>query len=130
MFLTLLAVTFLISVIVSAVVARLFAKPIDDILKRIINDSISSAWAQYLKFAIYVVGISSGVRIWSLENYINPQSTIPPLVLNQNRWVLEVYRTIIESLQGLAWVLLVFFVIALIAFVIVRVFEVRRGQPA
>ena len=128
MFLTLLAVTFFISLVVSAIVARLFAKPIDDILKRIINDAISSAWTQYLKFAIYVVGISSGVRIWSLENYINPHSTVPALVLNQNRWVLEVYRTIIESLQGLAWVLLVFFVVALIAFVIVRAFELRHKQ--
>jgi hypothetical protein len=67
-FLTLLVVTFFIALIVSAIVARIFAKPIDDILKRIINDSISSAWAQYLQFAIYVVGISSGVRIWSLES--------------------------------------------------------------
>ena len=130
MFIALLAVTFLISLAVSAIVARLFAKPIDDILKRIINDAISSAWAQYLKFAIYVVGISSGVRVWSLENYVNPQATVPALVLTENRWVLEVYRTIIESLQGLAWVLLVFFVVALIAFVIVRAFELRHKQAA
>jgi len=69
MFLTLLIVTFFISLIVSAIVAMVFARPIDDILKRIINDSISSAWTRYLQFAIYVVGISSGVRIWNLELY-------------------------------------------------------------
>lgn len=128
MFLTLLVVTFFIALIVSAIVARIFAKPIDDILKRIINDSISSAWAQYLQFAIYVVGISSGVRIWSLESYITPRPNTTALELTRDRWVLEVYRTIIESLQGLAWVLLVFFVIALIAFVIVRAFEFRQKQ--
>jgi hypothetical protein len=44
MFLTLLVVTFFIALIVSSIVARIFAKPIDDILKRIINDTISSAW--------------------------------------------------------------------------------------
>ena len=128
MFLTLLVVTFFIALIVSAIVARIFAKPIDDILKRIINDSISSAWAQYLQFAIYVVGISSGVRIWSLESYITLRPNTTALELTRDRWVLEVYRTIIESLQGLAWVLLVFFVIALIAFVIVRAFEFRQKQ--
>jgi hypothetical protein len=130
MFLTLLAVTFFISLIVSSIVARVFARPIDDILKRIINDTISSAWTRYLQFAIYVVGISSGVRISNLENYVNPQPNIAPLELTRNRWVLEVYRTIIESLEGLAWVLLVFFVVALIAFVIVRAFELRHKQLA
>jgi hypothetical protein len=83
MFLTLLIVTFFISLIVSAIVARVFTKPIDDILKRIISDPISSAWARYLQFAIYVVGISSGVRIWSLETYINPRPNITPLELSE-----------------------------------------------
>jgi hypothetical protein len=42
--------------------------------------------------------------------------------------VLEVYGTVISSLQGLAGVLLLFFVVALIAFVIVRIFELRRPK--
>ncbi|MDY6901026.1 MAG: hypothetical protein SWZ49_23535, partial [Cyanobacteriota bacterium] len=46
--------------------------------------------------------------------------------LTTERWVLEVYRTIIGSLQGIAWLLLIFFIFALIAFVIVRIFELRR----
>ena len=59
----------------------------------------------------------------------------PPLVenaeivtLNRERWILEIYRTIISTLQGVAWVLLVFFVFALIAYVIVRIYEVRQKQ--
>jgi membrane associated rhomboid family serine protease len=129
MFITLLVVTFLISLGVSFIVARIFAKPIDNILKRIISDAISQAWVKYLTFAIYVVGVSSGVRIWELEKYITP----PPghggaVELTRDRWVLEVYRTVVESLKGLAWLLLVFFVIALIAFVIVRAFELRKPK--
>jgi ABC-type arginine transport system permease subunit len=50
--------------------------------------------------------------------------------LTRDRWVLEVYRTIIESLQGLAWLLLVFFAVALLAFVIVRVFELKKGKTS
>jgi hypothetical protein len=42
--------------------------------------------------------------------------------------VLEIYRTLIGTLQGNAWLLLVFFVAALIAYVIVRGFELRRAQ--
>jgi membrane associated rhomboid family serine protease len=129
MFITLLVVTFLISLGVSFIVARIFAKPIDNILKRIISDAISQAWVKYLTFAIYVVGVSSGVRIWELEKYITPPPGHGGMVeLTRDRWVLEVYRTVIESLQGLAWLLLVFFVIALIAFVIVRAFELRKPK--
>lgn len=64
MFLTLLLVTFAIAAIVSFLTVRLFASPIGGILERIIADDISQAWLEYLKFAIYVVGISKGVRVW------------------------------------------------------------------
>jgi O-antigen/teichoic acid export membrane protein len=67
MFITLLAVTFLIAFVVSSVVVIVFGRPIGKILGRIISDEISKAWLRYLKFAIYVTGISSGVRIWDLE---------------------------------------------------------------
>src|SRR4051812_8225289 len=110
MFITLLLVTFLISVAVSTIVVYFFNRPIQSILSRVLMDDISRAWARYLYFAIYVVGVSSGVRIWELEKYITPgtlangtQAVLPELT--QERWILEVYRTIIESLQGLAWLL-------------------------
>ena len=35
------------------------------------------------------------------------------IVLNADRWVLEVHRTVIGTLQSVAWMLLVFFVFAL-----------------
>jgi hypothetical protein len=128
MFITLLAVTFVISVVVSAITAAVFGKPIDNILQRVISDAIGKAWTRYLKFAIYVVGISSGVRIWELEKYITPAQYKEAQIiqLNLDRWILEVYRTIIGSLQGIAWLLMIFFVFALLAFVIVRIFEARK----
>jgi large-conductance mechanosensitive channel len=128
-------VTFVISLTVSFIVARMFTSSIDSILDRIIADEISAAWSKYLRFAIYVVGISSGVRIWELEKYVTaPQFDRDTYVvdLTASRWVLEIYRTIIETLQGIASMLLVFFIFALIAFVIVRVFELKRKpeEPA
>jgi hypothetical protein len=80
------------------------------------------------------------VRIWQLERYITPHATtrgpegardVPadalPLVLTADRWILEVYRTLIGTLQSIAWMLLVVFVFALLAYVIVRAMEMRRG---
>ncbi len=131
MFMTLLLVTFVIALVVSLAIAKLFANPVDSIINRIVADEISSAWTRYLRFAIMVVGVSSGVRIHQLERYITPimdpeQNEI--LALNSDRWVLEIYRTIIGSLSGIAWMLLVFFIFALISFVIVRMSEIRRGE--
>ncbi len=124
MFLSLLIVTFLIALSVCFIIARLFSRPIDGIIGRIVDDDIAAGWAKYVKFAIYVVGISGGVKMHYLERFIRQQSDdfIPP-VLTADRWVLEIYRTVIESLQAIAWALLVFFLFALIAYVIVRVFE-------
>jgi ABC-type transport system involved in multi-copper enzyme maturation permease subunit len=133
MFITLLIVTFGIAFVVSSVVVLVFARPIDKILVRVISDEISKAWSKYIKFAIYVTGISSGVRVWELEKYITePRYEGSKIVeLNPERWVLEVYRTIIATLQGAAWMLLVFFVFALVAYVIVRASELKRksGKP-
>ncbi len=131
MFVALLAVTLLLSALVSWLVSRAFASPIARILERIIADGISSAWLKYMKFAILVVGISSGVRIHELERYITAPQWVEPekariIALTPERWLLEVYRTVIETLQGIAWMLLVFFVVALLAYVIVRLSEMRR----
>ncbi len=133
MFITLLIVTFVIAFVVSSIVVLMFNKPIDKILARIISDEISRAWLKYLKFAIYVTGISSGVGIRSLEKYITrPMLEHAEIVqLTTERWVFEVYRTVIGTLQGVAWMLLVFFIFALIAYVIVRAFELKKksGEP-
>lgn len=131
MFFTLLLVTFALAVITSFIIAKFFEKPIGKILNRIIADDISGAWQKYLKFAIYVVGISGGVRIWELEKYIQPQTKLlPQLALTNERWVLEIYRTIIETLQSTAWMLLVFFLFSMIAYVIVKVFELKQNKSA
>ena len=131
MFLTLLLVTLLLALAVSFAVSLAFSRPISSILGRIIADEISTAWVRYLKFAILVVGVSSGVRIHALERYITPnqwQEKPRIIELTSERWVLELYRTAIETLQGIAWMLLVFFCVALVAYVIVRILESRRAQ--
>jgi len=72
MFFTLLVVTFVLSLLVSVILVRVFSQPVERILKRIIADAIHDAWLKYLKFAICVVGVSSGVRIHEIERYFTP----------------------------------------------------------
>lgn len=132
MFVALLFVTFVVAFGVAFIIDSLFKRSLDRILKRIINDDIYNAWVRYVRFALYVVGISNGVRVWDLERYVSPrgveESAPPALALTSERWILEVYRTIIETLQGVAWMLLLFFVFGLIAFVIVRIAESRAKK--
>ena len=131
MFITLLIVTLLIAVATSLLVIRLFDRLIRKIMDRVVSAELSAAWNRYLNFAVVVVGVSGGVRIWSLEKYITARTDEgEPIILNADRWILEVYRTLIGTLQSVAWILLMFFIFALIAYVIMRGFELRRqGEP-
>jgi hypothetical protein len=126
-------INLLLAAAVAGGVAFVFNKPIQNIMARIIDDKIGEAWTRYMQFAIFVTGISAGVRIFELERYITPllyqANKVPEvLVLTPERWVLELYRTIIGTLQGITWMLLVFFVIALLAYVIVRLGELKRTK--
>jgi len=127
MFWSLLLVNLIEAFVICMIVALLFKKPVSRIMQRLVTDDIYTAWTKYITFAIYVVGISGGVRVWDLEKYINPSGKDNiVLELTQDRWMLEVYHTVIATLQSVAWMMLVFFLFALIAYVIVRGFEMKK----
>lgn len=131
MFAWLLIVTLAVSASVCFVINKAFAGPAGMIMTRLVAEELAFAWRRYGAFAIYVVGVSGGVRIHALDRYITPQDTTKQIIeLNTERWILEIYRTIIETMQGIAWMLLVFFVFALIAYVVLRGFELRRPGAA
>ncbi len=127
MFLTLLVVNLAVAFVVCIIIVKIFKAPIENILRRLVAEDIYGSWSRYIVFAIYVVGISGGVRIWDLEKYITPRTKDEAILeLTSDRWVLEIYRTVIGTLQGNAWMLLVFFLFALIAYVIVKGLELRK----
>ena len=131
MFILLLIGNLVLSLVVCFFVIRVFRRSVAAILGRIIKEDISSSWVRYIVFATYVAGISSGVRVWDLEQYL---AKVPPgegavaLVLNAERLVFESYRTLIGTLQGISGVLLAFFVVAIIAYAVVRAVEDRRDK--
>lgn len=127
-FLFLLVVTLAIAVIVSGMVIFFFRKSINKIFMRLIGEDIAIAWQKFLTFALFVVGISSGVSIWKLERFIMPETQgMAKPELTAEFWGLEIYRTIIQTLGGMAWALLIFFLIALIAFVIIKKKEAKSS---
>ena len=134
MFYLLILSNFIIAALTSAIIIWMFSKSINNIMERIINDAINVTWAKYTKFAGLVVGISSGIRIYEMEKYITPinyynnaeKSSI--LELTTERWFLEIFRTLVETVQGLAWMFFVFFVISLLAYVVVRVSELKYAK--
>lgn len=129
MIVLLLAANFGIAFLIATLVVAAFTRPVDRILKRVVPVDISSAWTRYLQFAIYVVGVGGGVRIWEFEKYLTPVDPYRQVIaLTADRWTLEIYGTIIGTLQSTAMVLLVFFVFALIAVVIVRGLESRSAK--
>lgn len=133
MFYYLMFANFAIAAFVSLVVIGIFSSSITSIVGRIINDPISPSWAKYTKFAGMVVGISSGIRVYDMERYITPLNYNKDhgnqiIQLTSERWFLEIYRTLIETLQGLAWMLLVFFIVSLLAYVVVRFAEIKSKK--
>lgn len=140
MFLTLLLTTLGVALATAALVVFFFNNAIRQILERIIGDPVADAWRRFLVFAIFVVGVSSGVQIWKLEQYLRGEPGMPgpdgrlvapkPFTVDAASMALEIYRTIIATLQGVAWALLVFFVVALIAFAIVRRGDQRKPAGA
>lgn len=128
-FILLLIVTLVISLVVSTIVILFFRRPVDRIFQRIIGEDIAVAWRKFLMFALVVVGVSSGVSIWRLERFVEPvaEGATRP-VLTAETWSVEIFRSILQTLGGMAWALLIFFIVALIAFVIVKRGEAKAAK--
>jgi hypothetical protein len=118
-----------VSLVIACLVAWLFRRPITNIMIRIVGDPLGLSWVRYLMGAIVVVGVNGGVRPWDYEKYITQVKDQALPVLNSDRWILEIYRTVIGTAQAITWMLLVFFVFALIAYVVVRTSETRHPKP-
>ncbi|WP_434630798.1 hypothetical protein [Chromobacterium sp. CV08] len=125
--------TILILVVATAVAAARFFDPaVARILGRTLGQDLAEAWRKYVFFAVVVSGISGGVRQWSLQQYLPP---VPgkgstQLPLSGERWMLELFQAFISTLMSIAWVVLLFFLCAMLAYAIMRAVEFRREEAA
>lgn len=140
MFLLLMLVSLVTAIATTAIVVAFFRGPISGILGRIVAEPVAAAWRRYVSFALLVVGVSSGVSLWTLERYVQGRPGDPgsppspsavaaafPAPLTTEAWVFEVYRTVLGSLKGLSGALLLFFGIALVVSGIQRGLGERAG---
>lgn len=132
MVVSLLLVTLLVSSVICFIVNLAFHKTTMKMLQKLFPDEIASAYRKYLAFALYVIGVGGGVRMHDIERYIvpSPGSDKSPLILTDERWTLEMVRTVIETMQAMAWALFLFFLIVLIAYLIVQArSQVQNSHP-
>ncbi|GHD79709.1 hypothetical protein ACFSQE_10735 [Vogesella fluminis] len=127
MFYAILLVTLAVALVTSILVVRFFNEAVRKILSRIVGDDLAEAWRKYMSFAIVVVGVSGGVRIWDLEKFV-PNGRESALELNGVRWTIQIYRTVIDTLSQIAWVMLLFFLCTMVAYVIMRAVEARNSE--
>ncbi|WP_440025959.1 hypothetical protein [Chromobacterium amazonense] len=130
MFYVLFATILIVVVAAAVAAARFFDPAVAKILGRTLGQELADAWRKYVFFVIVVSGISGGVRPWSLERYLAPApgKGSTQLELSGQRWMLELYTAGIETLRSIAWVVLLFFLFAMLAYVIMRAVEFRRQE--
>ena len=104
-------------------VARLARDVIEALLQRFISQELSEAVTRYLGFAIMVVGVASGSRVRLLEDFIGAPAYNREALnaqLTQEVWVAAMYHTVVESLEGIAWLFILLAIILLAALFIIR----------
>ncbi len=117
----LLLFSLVVSLIASLIVHVVFRKPLKNILKGLFPEEIYEGWYRYIIFAVYIVGISNGVKIWKINEYIENAET-----LTKTKFFLNIYDSLIQAFMGAVWLLFVFFVFTMIAYVIVRLIDRKK----
>jgi hypothetical protein len=133
MFIVLFLVTFLLAFGISSGVAWAGKEPIEGILQHFFSLNVTAAMSKYLRLAIVLIGISSGARIRILEEYIgaSPANKLQMTdALTQEFWVVELYRTSITTLEGILWLLLLFSLVVLAAYWIMRKSELKQRDAS
>jgi ABC-type xylose transport system permease subunit len=112
---------------VSFGVARLAKDVMEALLRRFISQELSEAVTRYMGFAVMVVGVASGSRVRLLEDFVGaPVYNRDALnaQLTPEVWVAAMYHTVLESLEGVAWL---FILVALI--LLAALFVIRKTKP-
>jgi hypothetical protein len=133
MFIVLFLVTFLLAFAISSGVAWAGKEPIEGILHHFFSLNVTAAMSKYLRLAIVLIGVSSGARIRILEEFISasPANKLQMTdALTQEFWVVELYRTCITTLEGILWLLLLFSLVVLAAYWMMRKSALKEEQTS
>ena len=90
------------------------------------------AVSTYFRYAILVVGIADGTRSRLLFDFISVspwERAKLAAELTPEFWVLELYRTAIQALEGILGLVLLFSFVALVAIFLIRKANLTDLQP-
>ncbi|MCM2358928.1 MAG: hypothetical protein NDI77_12320 [Geobacteraceae bacterium] len=112
MFIMLLVVNLSIALIICLATAAVFRKMLAGYLRNYCSEEGSSIWVKFMSFLLCIIGITAGTRIWEVERYLVNGRTVE---LSREQMALEMYKTLIATLQICALMLFVFLTCAWIA---------------
>ncbi|PYT68945.1 MAG: hypothetical protein DMG39_19710 [Acidobacteria bacterium] len=134
MFVALFGASFALALALSVTIAWISREAIETILRRFLADSVlRRGFEKYIRFAIVVVGISGGTRVKALQEYISAadyNKAALQAALTQEFWTLELYRTVMGTLEAVAGLLLLCIFLALIAPAVLRLLKVEPLKTA
>ena len=107
--------------------AVLFDRATGAVFVRAFGEEVGRGWRWLVRFAVLVVGVASGVRVYDLERFAE-EGRGPRL--NAAQWLLEVYRAALGALESVVWALLLFFLVILFIALLGRRAERPAGRPA
>lgn len=70
-------------------------RPLADLMANRLSPSAAILWSRTLKFAICVIGVSLGIRVWEIERFLLPDQEITANIV-----VLEAYKTLLRTAQA------------------------------
>ena len=122
-----MAFSFAAAITIAAAVVRLFSRPIDEALVRVIPAGMEPAWNRFAKFALFVVTFAGGMRLAEFAALLTMRTPAgPPIAAGQA--LLEIFKSITGSLVAAAVALLAFFVATLAVDASMNVY--RSHRPA
>ena len=132
------------AIVISFCVVKVFNKPVSAIFTRIIPDAISASFTKYVRYATYFFGISGGL-IGHLAEVYMPDTYWSELALESqtsglddefvtefrdNLWITMIYGLIMIRISGtlhaIAQMYLVLFVVVVIAYITVKIIELKE----
>lgn len=112
MFITLLVVNLTISLAVCLATTFIFRKKFTDYLRKQWTEEGASIWIKYMSYLLCIIGVSVGTRVWDVERYLVNGKTSE---LTQEQMALEMYKTLMATLQICALMIFVFLIFAWVA---------------
>jgi magnesium-transporting ATPase (P-type) len=117
MFSVFLTINLLVSLLTAMCIILFLYRPVVNFLKRHFHDESVVLLSRLIGTGIIVAAIAIGTRVWELEGFITSTGHFD---LSRDQIAFEIYKTVVATMQVVALLLFVLFVIVGIAVMVRR----------